>query len=148
VRTCSCGIRCPLFWYGHFRRISCLHIVGIFVLDCTVFWPSIMCCLNLMCGVSDFLTIVSTHRDFLFKYWCVSGIYKMSHVHHVVLDEADTLLDDSFNEKICHFLRKFQVSILQTSSVLSCCSLFTDIVKLLNWSGWCMETLKLKESVW
>jgi superfamily II DNA/RNA helicase len=37
-----------------------------------------------------------------------TGIYKMSHVHHVVLDEADTLLDDSFNEKICHFLRKFQ----------------------------------------
>jgi superfamily II DNA/RNA helicase len=42
----------------------------------------------------------------------------MSHVHHVVLDEADTLLDDSFNEKLCHFLRKFQVSILQTLSVL------------------------------
>ena len=69
----------------------------------------------------------------------------MSHIHHVVLDEADTLLDDSFNEKLCHFLRKFQVSILQTLSVLSCCGLFNDIVELLNWSGWCMETLKLKE---
>lgn len=56
----------------------------------------------------------------------------MSHVHHVVLDEADTLLDDSFNEKLCHFLRKFQVSILQTLSVLSCCGLFNDTVKLLN----------------
>jgi Superfamily II DNA and RNA helicases len=41
----------------------------------------------------------------------------MSHVHHVVLDEADTLLDDSFNEKLCHFLRKFKVSILHTSSI-------------------------------
>jgi superfamily II DNA/RNA helicase len=42
----------------------------------------------------------------------------MSHVHHVVLDEADTLLDDSFNEKLCHFLRRFKVSILQTLSLL------------------------------
>jgi superfamily II DNA/RNA helicase len=56
----------------------------------------------------------------------------MRHVNHVVLDEADTLLDDSFNEKLCHFLRKFQVSILHTLSVLSCCGLFKDTVKLLN----------------
>jgi superfamily II DNA/RNA helicase len=34
----------------------------------------------------------------------------MKDVHHVVLDEADTLLDDSFNEKLCHFLRRFRVS--------------------------------------
>jgi superfamily II DNA/RNA helicase len=34
----------------------------------------------------------------------------MKSVHHVVLDEADTLLDDSFNEKLCHFLRHFHVS--------------------------------------
>lgn len=37
-----------------------------------------------------------------------TGIYNMSNVHHVVLDEADTLLDDSFNEKLCHFLKKFK----------------------------------------
>lgn len=34
----------------------------------------------------------------------------MKNVHHVVLDEADTLLDDSFSEKLCHFLRRFQVN--------------------------------------
>jgi len=38
VHTCSYGIWCPLFWYQHFRRISCLHIAGVFLLDCTVFW--------------------------------------------------------------------------------------------------------------
>ena len=25
------------------------------------------------------------------------------------------------------------------------CDVFKDIVKLLNWSGWCMKTLKLEE---
>jgi superfamily II DNA/RNA helicase len=34
----------------------------------------------------------------------------MKSVHHVVLDEADTLLDDSFSEKLCNFLRRFHVS--------------------------------------
>nr|CAD7440677.1 unnamed protein product [Timema bartmani] len=38
----------------------------------------------------------------------VTGIYNMSRVRHVILDEADTLLDDSFNEKLCHFLRRFK----------------------------------------
>ncbi|XP_069691815.1 probable ATP-dependent RNA helicase DDX28 [Periplaneta americana] len=36
-----------------------------------------------------------------------TGIYNMGDTHHVVLDEADTLLDDSFNEKLCHFLKRF-----------------------------------------
>lgn len=36
-----------------------------------------------------------------------TGIYKMNHVRHVVLDEADTLLDESFAEKLAHFLKKF-----------------------------------------
>lgn len=40
-----------------------------------------------------------------------TGIYRMQHVHHVVLDEADTLLDDSFNEKLLYFMQKFPVSI-------------------------------------
>ncbi|GFG30487.1 hypothetical protein Cfor_08112 [Coptotermes formosanus] len=48
-----------------------------------------------------------------------TGIYNVSNVHHVVLDEADTLLDDSFNEKLCHFLRKFKVSLLQTFNTLT-----------------------------
>lgn len=36
-----------------------------------------------------------------------TGIYRMDQVSHVVLDESDTLLDDSFNHKISYFLRKF-----------------------------------------
>lgn len=36
-----------------------------------------------------------------------NGIYRMERVRHVVLDEADTLLDDSFNEKLAYFLRRF-----------------------------------------
>ena len=36
-----------------------------------------------------------------------TAIYRMSEVKHVVLDEADTLLDDGFNEKLSYFLRRF-----------------------------------------
>lgn len=36
-----------------------------------------------------------------------TGIYRMSEVKHVVLDEADTLLDDGFNDKLAFFLRRF-----------------------------------------
>ncbi|XP_075153666.1 putative ATP-dependent RNA helicase Dbp21E2 [Haematobia irritans] len=36
-----------------------------------------------------------------------TGIYRMDHVRHVVLDEADTLLDDSFSDKLVHFLKRF-----------------------------------------
>lgn len=43
-----------------------------------------------------------------------TGIISMRDVRHVVLDEADTLLDDSFNEKLCHFLRRF--SFVRTDS--------------------------------
>lgn len=39
-----------------------------------------------------------------------TGIYRMDKVRHVVLDEADTLLDDSFSNKLCYFLRHFPVS--------------------------------------
>lgn len=34
----------------------------------------------------------------------------MSYVRHIVLDEADTLFDDSFNELISRYLKKFPVS--------------------------------------
>jgi len=40
------------------------------------------------------------------------GIYSMRYVRHVVLDEADTLMDDSFNELMTRFLSRFQVQIL------------------------------------
>ncbi|XP_017470764.1 PREDICTED: probable ATP-dependent RNA helicase DDX28 isoform X3 [Rhagoletis zephyria] len=36
-----------------------------------------------------------------------TGIYRMEEVRHVVLDEADTLLDDSFSDKLSYFLRRF-----------------------------------------
>lgn len=39
-----------------------------------------------------------------------TGIYRMDYVRHVVLDEADTLLDDSFSDKLVHFLKRFPVS--------------------------------------
>lgn len=41
-----------------------------------------------------------------------TGIYRMNHVRHVVLDEADTLLDDSFSNKLCYFLRHFPVGFI------------------------------------
>lgn len=41
-----------------------------------------------------------------------TGIYRMDHVRHVVLDEADTLLDDSFSDKLVHFMKRFPVSLL------------------------------------
>ncbi|XP_067010151.2 probable ATP-dependent RNA helicase DDX28 isoform X2 [Anabrus simplex] len=36
-----------------------------------------------------------------------TGVYRMNQVRHVILDEADTLLDDSFSEHLQHFLRRF-----------------------------------------
>lgn len=39
-----------------------------------------------------------------------TGIFKIHNVHHVVLDEADTLLDDSFIDKLSNLLKKFKVS--------------------------------------
>jgi superfamily II DNA/RNA helicase len=36
-----------------------------------------------------------------------TGVYRIDQVSSVVLDESDTLLDDSFNEKISYYLRKF-----------------------------------------
>jgi len=39
-----------------------------------------------------------------------TGIFRMDQVRHVVLDEADTLLDDSFTDKLTYFLRRFPVS--------------------------------------
>lgn len=38
-------------------------------------------------------------------------VYNMTNVRHVVLEEADTLLDDSFTEKLRHLLKKIRVSV-------------------------------------
>ena len=37
-----------------------------------------------------------------------TGIYRMNDVKHVVLDEADTLLDDGFNGQLCYYLHRFK----------------------------------------
>lgn len=37
-----------------------------------------------------------------------TGIYRMRDVKFVVLDEADTLLDDGFNDKLAYFLQRFR----------------------------------------
>ncbi|XP_050668717.1 probable ATP-dependent RNA helicase DDX28 [Leptidea sinapis] len=44
-----------------------------------------------------------------FSKMVTTGIYKIHNIHHVVLDEADTLLDDSFIEKLTALLKKFQI---------------------------------------
>lgn len=36
-----------------------------------------------------------------------TAVFRMKEVKHVVLDEADTLLDDSFNPQLCYYLRRF-----------------------------------------
>lgn len=36
-----------------------------------------------------------------------TGIFRMNEVKHVVLDEADALLEDGFNEKLGHYLKRF-----------------------------------------
>ena len=41
-----------------------------------------------------------------------TNVYRMQQCRHVVLDEADTLLDDSFNHKLVYFLSKFPVKSL------------------------------------
>ncbi|VVC37077.1 Helicase, C-terminal,DEAD/DEAH box helicase domain,P-loop containing nucleoside triphosphate [Cinara cedri] len=49
-----------------------------------------------------------------------TGIYSMRYVRHVVLDEADTLMDDSFNELMTHFLKRFHFkscSVRQSSNL-------------------------------
>lgn len=38
-------------------------------------------------------------------------IYDLNQLKHLVLDEADTLLDDSFNQKLIYFLRKLPLQI-------------------------------------
>ena len=46
-------------------------------------------------------------------------VYNLSRVQKLVLDEADTLLDDSFNEKLVHFLRKFPLQMEQPQGDVS-----------------------------
>lgn len=76
------------------------------------------------------------------KILFILGIYSMRHVRHVVLDEADTLLDDSFNELITKFLSRFHVWMIffdhiklipQIINISFTCSIHTYNVSQ-NWS--------------
>lgn len=55
-----------------------------------------------------------------------TGIYRMDSVNYVVLDESDTLLDESFNEKMSYFLRRFPFH-RQTQLVLVSATMPTSI---------------------
>lgn len=39
-----------------------------------------------------------------------TGIYRMQCVRHVVIDEADTMFDDTFSDKLVHFMKRFPVN--------------------------------------
>lgn len=41
-----------------------------------------------------------------------TNIYRMHQVRHVVLDEADTLMDDSFTHKLQYIIKRFPVILL------------------------------------
>lgn len=51
-----------------------------------------------------------------------SQTYRMHQVRHVVLDEADTLLDDSFQQKLMSILKRFPVSFSVKLHVLFDCT--------------------------
>ncbi|XP_037928455.1 probable ATP-dependent RNA helicase DDX28 [Teleopsis dalmanni] len=66
-----------------------------------------------------------------------TGIYRTEEVQCVVLDEADTLLDDSFSDKLCHFLKKFPFHLQNERSVgtqmlLASATMPTNITELLH----------------
>ncbi|KAK7582485.1 hypothetical protein V9T40_013930 [Parthenolecanium corni] len=56
--------------------------------------------------VDDIDILVSTVGA-ISKY-IATGIYSLENVRHIVLDEADALLDDSFNDTTVGFLRRFK----------------------------------------
>ena len=45
-------------------------------------------------------------------YFLLSEVIERSRLMHIVLDEADTLLDDSFNELTMRLIRKMKVCII------------------------------------
>lgn len=39
-----------------------------------------------------------------------TGVYRMNRVRHVVIDEADTMFDDTFSDQLIHFMKRFPVN--------------------------------------
>lgn len=72
-----------------------------------------------------------------------TGIYRMNHVRHVVLDEADTLLDDSFNEKLEYFVRRFPFH-RDTQMILASATMPTNTEEVF---GQIIDTSTLKKVV-
>nr|XP_016945527.1 probable ATP-dependent RNA helicase DDX28 [Drosophila suzukii] len=66
-----------------------------------------------------------------------TGIYRMEQVRHLVLDEADTLLDDTFTDKLTYFLRRFPFHLLQkedagTQLILASATMPTNTREILH----------------
>ncbi|XP_043649272.1 probable ATP-dependent RNA helicase DDX28 [Drosophila teissieri] len=66
-----------------------------------------------------------------------TGIYRMEHVRHLVLDEADTLLDDTFTDKLTYFLRRFPFHLVQkedagTQMILASATMPTNTREILH----------------
>ncbi|KAH8271062.1 hypothetical protein KR018_005835 [Drosophila ironensis] len=66
-----------------------------------------------------------------------TGIYRMDQVRHLVLDEADTLLDDSFTDKLVYFMRRFPFHMVQkpeagTQLILASATMPTNIREVLH----------------
>eukprot|EP00099_Drosophila_melanogaster_P017635 NP_608544.1 DEAD box protein 21E2 [Drosophila melanogaster] len=66
-----------------------------------------------------------------------TGIYRMEQVRHLVLDEADTLLDDTFTDKLSYFLRRFPFHLVQkedagTQMILASATMPTNTREILH----------------
>ncbi|EDV57272.1 probable ATP-dependent RNA helicase DDX28 [Drosophila erecta] len=66
-----------------------------------------------------------------------TGIYRMEQVRHLVLDEADTLLDDTFTDKLTYFLRRFPFHLVQkedagTQMILASATMPTNTREILQ----------------
>ncbi|KAH8353652.1 hypothetical protein KR084_012482 [Drosophila pseudotakahashii] len=66
-----------------------------------------------------------------------TGIYRMEQVRHLVLDEADTLLDDTFTDKLTYFLRRFPFHLVQkedagTQLILASATMPTNTREILH----------------
>jgi len=72
-----------------------------------------------------------------------TAVYRMNHVKHIVLDEADTLLDDSFNEKLEYFVRRFSFH-RDTQMILASATMPTNTDQVF---GQIIDTSTLKKVV-
>ncbi|XP_033161519.1 probable ATP-dependent RNA helicase DDX28 [Drosophila mauritiana] len=66
-----------------------------------------------------------------------TGIYRMEQVRHLVLDEADTLLDDTFTDKLSYFLRRFPFHLVEkedagTQMILASATMPTNTREILH----------------